>query len=113
MVNPKRGDIWLTDFDPTRGREQAGKRPALIVSTDRFNSGPAQLVIVIPITSKAKGTPSVVLMKPPADGVREASYAKPEDVRSISKQRLLKRWGSASVSTMQSVESWLRTLMEL
>ncbi|NLJ36638.1 MAG: type II toxin-antitoxin system PemK/MazF family toxin, partial [candidate division WS1 bacterium] len=38
---PSRGDIWMLDLDPTRGHEQAGKRPGLIVSADPLNHGPA------------------------------------------------------------------------
>ena len=44
-IEPARGDVWLIDLNPTRGREQAGRRPALIVSVDEFNSGYAGLVV--------------------------------------------------------------------
>jgi len=44
---PARGEIWLVDLNPTRGHEQAGKRPALVVSVDLFNFGPAELVVEI------------------------------------------------------------------
>ena len=49
-----RGEIWMIDFDPTRGHEQAGRRPALVVSDDVFNAGPAGLVMVLPVTTKPK-----------------------------------------------------------
>src|SRR5438128_11466126 len=51
MVAPIRGEVWLIDLNPVRGHEQAGRRPALVVSDDLFNQGPAGLVIVLPITS--------------------------------------------------------------
>ena len=38
---PERGDIWLADLDPTRGREQAGRRPVFIVSVGAFNQSKA------------------------------------------------------------------------
>ena len=44
---PNRGEIWLADLNPTRGHEQAGARPVLIISTNAFNHGPAGLVFVI------------------------------------------------------------------
>ena len=44
---PSRGEVWQVQFSPTRGREQEGSRPAMIVSVDKFNHGPAELVIVI------------------------------------------------------------------
>ena len=57
MAEPRRGEIWLVDLNPTRGRELLGRRPALIVSVDLFNQGPAELIVVIPVTSKEKGFP--------------------------------------------------------
>ncbi|OYV95604.1 MAG: growth inhibitor PemK, partial [Planctomycetia bacterium 21-64-5] len=49
---PVRGEVWTVNLDPVRGHEQAGTRPALIVSVNRFNHGPAGLVVVLPITSR-------------------------------------------------------------
>lgn len=57
MPEPSRGEIWLVDLNLVKGHEQAGVRPALIVSVDPFNQGPAGLVVVLPITTKAKGMP--------------------------------------------------------
>jgi mRNA interferase MazF len=51
---PDRGDIVKFDFDPTLGREQAGYRPALIVTSQEFNRATG-LALVCPITSKVKG----------------------------------------------------------
>ena len=52
MTAPQRGEIWMVDLDPTRGHEQAGMRPALVVSTDIFNASPAEMVTVLPTTSR-------------------------------------------------------------
>jgi mRNA interferase MazF len=110
---PLRGEIWTVSFDPIRGREQAGTRPALILSTNRFNRSPAELVVVIPITSKSKGIPWHVPVLPPEGGVKTVSYIKTEDVRSVSKDRLGKRWGTVSSATMSEVADRLRILLEL
>ena len=53
---PERGDIIWTDFDPLAGREQAGRRSALVVSPQVYQKA-AGLMICVPITSKAKGYP--------------------------------------------------------
>lgn len=108
-----RGEVWDVDLDPTRGREQAGRRPALVVSTDRFNHGPAGLVVVVPLTTLFRGIPFHVPIEPPEGGVRARSYAKPEDIRSISSDRLRERWGSVSRGTLITVELRLRILLEL
>ena len=111
MNRPSRGEVWLVNLDPTQGREQAGSRPALIVSVDRFNHGAADLVIACPITSKAKGIPTHVQINPPEGGLNLRSFVKCEDVRSISKARLLTRFGAISGKTMTEVEDRLAVLL--
>lgn len=113
MQPPLRGEIWTIDLDPTRGHEQAGKRPALIVSDDVFNAGPAGLVIVLPLTSKSKGVRTHVAVQPPEGGLRKMSFIKCEDVRSASIERLEKRLGVISPATMEAVAMRLRILMDL
>ncbi len=51
---PERGDIIFTDFDPTKGHEQAGERPALVLSPKVFQEQTG-LVVVAPITNTIKG----------------------------------------------------------
>ena len=51
---PNRGDIVWLDFDPRTGKEQAGHRPAIVISPKEFNAL-SSLVFVCPITSKVKG----------------------------------------------------------
>jgi len=55
-------------LDPTRGHEQAGTRPGLIVSTDYFNSGSAGLVLLVPLTTTRTGIPLHVEVIPPEGG---------------------------------------------
>ncbi|MBC7098751.1 type II toxin-antitoxin system PemK/MazF family toxin [Candidatus Bipolaricaulota bacterium] len=113
MAEPCRGEIWLVDLSPVRGHEQAGRRPGLVISVDEFNHGPAGLVVVIPLTTKAKGIPLHVRVRPPEGGLDHASYIKCEDVRAISKERLLKPLGKVSPSAVAEVEDRLRILLGL
>lgn len=112
-VEPQRGEVWSVNLDPTKGREQAGSRPALIISTNTFNSGPADLIVVIPITSKFKRIPLHVPIEPPEGGVKTTSYIKTEDIRSVSKERLGRRWGMVSRQTLNEVADRMRILLEL
>lgn len=112
-MKPSRGDIWLVNLDPTQGREQAGTRPALIISVDVFNHGPAELVVVIPLTTKNKHIPLHVELAPTESGLNEWSYAKCEDIRSISMGRLSIRIGTASTQALELVEDRLRVLLSL
>lgn len=110
---PLRGEVWMAEFDPVRGHEQAGRRPALIVSVDDFNRGPADLAVVLPITSKRKNIASHVAVVPPEGGLTRPSFIKCEDVRSISTERLSARLGRVSAATLVEVENWLRILLNL
>lgn len=88
---PARGDVWLVDLNPTRGHEQAGIRPAAVVSVDLFNHGPAGLIVVLPMTSTDRRIPMHVPIDPPEGGVRHRSFVKCEDVRAVSTARLVRR----------------------
>lgn len=105
--------MWLADLDPTRGREQRGTRPALVVSTDRFTHGPAELVIVLPITKTAKGIASHVAIAKVDSGLDHDSFVLCEQVRCISRERLAHQIGRASAATLSRVEVILRALLEL
>lgn len=113
MTNASRGEIWLVNLDPTKGREQAGTRPFLVVSVDLFNHGAAELVVGIPITSRAKNIPLHVEINPPEGGLSLTTYVKCEDLRSISTARLKKKLGKVSPQTIDSIEDRLRILLGL
>jgi mRNA interferase MazF len=53
---PERGDIIKLQFNPQAGREQAGYRPAMVISTSEYNQI-SKLIVVCPITSRKKGWP--------------------------------------------------------
>lgn len=112
-MNPRRGEIWLVDLNPTRGHEQSGIRPAVIISVDEFNSCPADLVVVVPITSKNKNIPLHVEIQPENSGLAKTSFAKPEDIRSISKERLVKKIGQLPKEKLKELEEKIRILLGL
>ena len=61
MYVPKRGDVVWLSFDPTKGREQRGHRPALVVSPQKYNAA-TNLALMCPITSRVKGYPGEVVL---------------------------------------------------
>ena len=105
-----RGEIWLADLNPVRGHEQAGRRPVLVVSVNQFNQSRADLVVIVPLTSTLRTLPLHVVVQPPEGGLTNRSALLCEAVRSITKDRLLARWGSVSPATMTEVEDRLRVL---
>ncbi len=110
---PSRGEIWLVDLNPTRGHEQSGVRPAIVVSVDTFNHGPAGLAVVLPVTSRGKGIALHVSVDPPEAGLTMRSFIKVEDVRPVAVERLTRRLGQVSRATMDQVEDRLRILLDL
>ncbi|MBI4352670.1 MAG: type II toxin-antitoxin system PemK/MazF family toxin [Candidatus Omnitrophica bacterium] len=113
MPNPSRGEIWTVNLNPARGHEQAGLRPALIVSVDPFNHGPADLVVVVPMTTKEKHIPFHVPVEADDTGLTKRGFIKCEDIRSISKERLGRPVGAVSPRVLNSVEERLRILLGL
>lgn len=112
-TKPSRNDVWLANLNPTIGHEQAGTRPCLVLSVDPLNHGPAEIVVVLPITSTDRKIPSHVEISPPHGGLVKTSYIKCEDIRSISKQRLVKRLGTATQQIIAQVEDRIRILLGL
>jgi len=113
MINPSRGEVWIADLNPTKGHEQAGKRPILVISVNPFNQSLAGLIIVLPITTKEKGIPYHIEINSPEGGLKERSFIKCEDIRSITKERLFKKCGAISLSTMSLIEDRIRILIGL
>jgi mRNA interferase MazF len=93
---PDSGDlIWLT-FDPQAGREQAGRRPALVLSPRIYNSK-SGLALVCPITSQVKGYPFEVAVRavPRVTGVILADHVKSIDWKARRSEKAGKCPGEA------------------
>lgn len=112
-MNAARGEIWLVDLSPTRGREQRGTRPALVVSADRLNQGRAGLAVVLPITTRDRGIPSHVPISQTDSDLDHDSFILTEQIRSVSTERLLRSLGLAHASVLEQVDRWLRVLLDL
>jgi mRNA interferase MazF len=112
-VNHRRGEVWLVDFGDPMGREQAGRRPAVVVSSDLLNDSRAGVVIVIPITTTYRGLPSHIEIDSGSSGLDEVSYAKCEDVKSVSEQRLVGRLGDVRDEAIFQIARALRFLLDL
>ena len=108
-----RGEIWLVDFGEPVGREQSGRRPAVIVSADPVNESRAGVVIGVPVTTADRGLPSHIEIDPGDSGLDEISYAKCEDVKSISEQRLIGRLGVVDDGVSFQIARALRFLLDL
>jgi mRNA interferase MazF len=103
-MSARRRQVWLADFDPVEGHEPSGRRPALVLSVDSFNASRADLVTVLPMTSRARpNNPFRVEVRPPEGGLSAVSYVIGEQTRTVSIRRLVKVLGTVSESTMTKV----------
>ncbi|MGH7835926.1 MAG: type II toxin-antitoxin system PemK/MazF family toxin [Candidatus Binatia bacterium] len=105
LVRPRRGEVYLVNFDPTLGAEIQKTRPALIVQNDLANRYSA-ITIVAAITSQFDTPlyPTEVSISPPEGGLRTDSVALLNQIRSIDKQRLVRRLGTLKPGTMDQVD---------
>jgi len=110
---PSRGDVLLFELDPVKGHEQGGRRPALVVSNDILNHSGAEMVTVVPITSKERKLASYLRVEPPEGGLSKVSFIICDQVRTVSTTRILKTTGRIHPGAMREVETRLRRLLDL
>lgn len=109
-----RGEVWRADLAPTRGTEQSGVRPVLVVQTDRANPNSPH-TIVVPFTTRIrhKLLPSHVLVPAGEGGLSQDSVALCEQIRVADLGRLMTRSGLLSTQRMQEVDDALKVILEL
>jgi mRNA interferase MazF len=101
--HPRRGEVWLADFNPARGSEQAGMRPALVVQNDtgnRFSS----TTIVAAITTTLRPFPVTVVVEGGDGGLSTRSMINLAQLLTIDKTRLSKRLGTLSRRRLAEVD---------
>jgi len=101
---PKRGEVYLVNFDPTLGAEITKTRPALILQNDIANRY-SPITIVAAITSRFDDQlyPTEVLVRSREGGLTTDSVVLLSQVRSIDKRRLVRSLGAVSSKTMEQV----------
>jgi len=110
---PRRGEIWLVRLDPAVGSEIKKTRPALIVSNDTNNEY-ASLVTVLPISGKGdKVYPFEAALSGAASGLSKPSKVKCQQIRTLDKERLIKRLGAADNSLLPDIEEALKLHLDL
>ena len=112
MAYPKRGSVYLANFDPTIGAEVKKTRPAAIISNNVANQY-SPIVIVAAITARAEPKFDEVLIKPPEGGLTKPSVILPNQIRSIDKRRLVKKLGDLSKETMSDLDMALQITLGL
>jgi mRNA interferase MazF len=103
----------MLDFGEPLGHEQGWQRPALIVSSDEWNRH-ATVLTVLPLTRTKHDLPTRVEIEPDRrNGLNQTSYARCEDIRSVSDVRLVRRIGSVDLAVVRAAARVIRTFLEL
>src|SRR5579863_9334454 len=85
-----RGEIYWVNWNPSRGSEQAGRRPALVVQENPASANPNYpLTIVVAVSIRGREVPSHIPVEPSElNGLSAASFVKCEQIQTVSKDRL-------------------------
>lgn len=102
MARILRGDIVWADLDPTRGREQAGQRPVLVLSQEVFNDR-SGTVIAMALTSRPQKAGFPLTLELSVPRLPKRSWVKISQIRTLSTERLGKRIARLSVKEMDLV----------
>ncbi len=111
----RRGDVYIARLDPREESEQAGQRPVVVMSRDSINEH-SSVVVVVPVTDRAnKNTiyPSHVILKAGEGGLTKESVVLGEQVRAISKTRLIRYMGHLSGPATNQIASALRIVLDI
>lgn len=109
-----RGDVFWFEPDPVRGSDQAGRRPAIVVSRDTVNQA-SPVIIVVPLTTHRgqKTYPSDVLIRAPEGGLNQDSVALGLHISAIDKRRLGTQIGRVTPRTLREVEQAILQVLDV
>jgi len=114
---PVRGEMYLCQFDPARGSEQAGTRPAVIVERTAFSSVEAKrhvLVAAVTTNPKCERLPFCVRLEAgKGNGLKTTSYLNASHIHAFSKDRLLKKMGKLTSGEIAQMDRVLRQMLDL
>jgi mRNA interferase MazF len=107
----RQGDVVWADPDPTRGREQAKPRPFVIASVDQLNRSGLGLSVAVPLTRTDFENPLHLRIEAPEGGLRETSFAMPEQLRALAHERVSRRLGTLRPATLSELLRRCRLLL--
>lgn len=106
------GEIWLTDLEPVKGSEQGKVRPVVIISGDTLNTN-LPIVIACPLSSVLKKIETcVVIKKSPENGLSSDSEIISFQIRTLSKQRLIKKLGKITKFQLDQVIAGINDVLK-
>lgn len=105
------GEVWWAEPDPAVGREQAGRRPVVVVANEAYLDLVTHLALAVPVTSTDRGWPNHIPLGG-ANGLPASSVAMAEQVRAISRDRLFERAGEVSPDCLAELRAWIQDFLD-
>ncbi|WP_415042589.1 type II toxin-antitoxin system PemK/MazF family toxin [Gordonia sp. (in: high G+C Gram-positive bacteria)] len=102
--------VWVT-LDPTVGREQSGRRPAVVVSSRDYLDVVDQLAVVVPVTRVNRGWPNHIRLD--GSDLPAESWAMTEQLRTVARDRIAGSAGQVSASTLAEIRLWIADFLDL
>jgi mRNA interferase MazF len=112
LGDPRRGEIWLVELDPTRGSEIRKTRPAVVVSSNAMRALPIRLVSPI-TTFQDKHLKRIWAIPIEGSGLEVKSTIMPEQSRCVSLERFLRMQGIVPPQLMEELDSALKIVLDL
>jgi mRNA interferase MazF len=106
------GEVWLANWNPSRGSEQAGIRPALVIQNDIGNEK-SSTTIVDAISGNVKIYPMNVKIEAGESGLDKPSIVKTSQILTVSRERLMKKIVKANHNTMHSVNTAIKLSLDI
>jgi len=100
----KRGDLYIVNWNPGRGSEQTGKRPALIIQNDTGNKYSPTTIVAACSAAKAKPYPFIVGITARESGLDRDSSINLARIMTVDKARLETKLGQLSTAKMNAVD---------
>jgi mRNA interferase MazF len=110
MARILRGEVRWADLNPVRGREQAGRRPVLVLSHDVFNER-SGTVIAVAVTSQSPKAGFPLTLESRAAGLTKRSWVKISQIRTLSVDRIGPRIARASEEELARVVDGLTEIL--
>ncbi|MFV0493540.1 type II toxin-antitoxin system PemK/MazF family toxin [Mycobacterium sp.] len=108
MTEPLRpGSVVWVNLDPTVGRDQSGRRPAVVVASTGYLRAVAELAIIGPATTTQRGWPQHVELTGAALGLDRPTFAMTEQPRTISRRRIAAVAGTVEAECLGAIRLWL------
>ena len=104
--------VWV-NLDPTRGREQAGFRPGVVIASGGYLASVPELVIVIPVTTRDRRWAHHVRLTGEQLTRDRPSFAMTEQPRTIARARISGHAGTVGGNAMAEIDQWLRDFTDL